>query len=158
MTPSRKNVVWFGGGHWCDLGVVKPSIAGCGRIILFLLEPVASLGRELWLTFSIHSWFLAQLYVMGRRFIICTAKGLVLRQKPIWKIFLSLIFRLLHPKSLKPRPSSFLLLYWCTIVQQKILSIKSKDVQWCYIRFGRETIHPKKNFTSMNLLQMSCGM
>ena len=51
MTPSRKNVVWFGGGHWCDLGVVKPSIAGCGRIILFLLEPVASLGRELWLTF-----------------------------------------------------------------------------------------------------------
>ena len=35
MTPSRKNVVWFGGGHWCDLGLVKPSIAGCGRSSCF---------------------------------------------------------------------------------------------------------------------------
>jgi hypothetical protein len=30
--------------------VFKPSIAGCGRFFLFLLEPVTSLGRELWLT------------------------------------------------------------------------------------------------------------
>ena len=47
--------------------VVRPSIAGCGRIILFLLVPVASLGRELWLTFwdSIEPLILARVTLLA---------------------------------------------------------------------------------------------
>ncbi len=33
-----------------------------------------------------------------------------------------------------------------------------RDVQSWNRRFGRETIHPTKKITSMNLLQMSCMM
>ena len=37
-----------------------------------------------------------------------------------------------------------------------ILLIRDMVVERCNRRFGCETIHPTKKFTSMNLLQMSC--
>ena len=37
-----------------------------------------------------------------------------------------------------------------------ILLIRDMVVKRCNRRFGRETIHPTKQFTSMNLLQISC--
>ena len=37
-----------------------------------------------------------------------------------------------------------------------ILLIRDTGFQSCNRRFGRETIHPTKKFTSMKLLQISC--
>ena len=37
-----------------------------------------------------------------------------------------------------------------------ILLIRDMVVERCNKQFGRETIHPTKKITSMNLLQMSC--
>ena len=52
MAPSGKNVIWVGGGHWCDIWFFRPSIAGCGQIFLFLFgNRSPPWDWELWLAF-----------------------------------------------------------------------------------------------------------
>ena len=50
------------------------------------------------------------------------------------------------------------LLMQCKRQHIKILLIRDMVVERCNRQFGRETVHPTKKFTSINLLQMSCVM
>ena len=44
MAPSRKNLYWVGGGHWCDYWLLAINCGLWSDLPIFSLEPVASLG------------------------------------------------------------------------------------------------------------------
>ena len=44
MAPSRKNLYWVGGGHWCDYWLLAINCGLWSDLPIFSLELVASLG------------------------------------------------------------------------------------------------------------------